>query len=144
MAIVIRWLSLPLAAFVAIAPIWLLTSEYQRAAKKIPTVATILDARVVNAARIMTEWEIYARYPVRGANTENSVHVWASSDLHAGDTVTLLVDPTTGDAEYDTRGMSWLMAVSGMIVATFFVLVGFGKMGAMLKRDRESRRNGLA
>jgi hypothetical protein len=137
----IRWLSLPLAAFVVIAPTWALHSEYLRAERLIPTSATVLDARVASTSRVTTEWEVYVRYPVRGQSTENSVRVWTPFDVDKGDTITLLVDPATGDAEDDVRGMSWIMAIAGLIIAAFFVLAGFWQMGVMLRRDRESRED---
>jgi hypothetical protein len=143
-ALAIRWLSIPLAAVVVIAPLWSLRWEYQRSADLIPTTATVLDARVTNAARVSSEWEIYARYPVRGKPVENSVRVWSNFDLDKGDTITLLVDPATGDAEYDARGMAWLIAAFGAILAAFFVLAGFRAMGAMLRRDRRLREGGSA
>jgi hypothetical protein len=140
-ATAIRWLSVPLAAFVAVAPVYLLRSEYRRDADKIATPATVLDARVVSTSRVTTEWEVYVRYPVGGVSTENSVRVWSRNDLDPGDRITLLVDPATGDAEDDARTMSWVMAISGWIVAAFLWLAGFREMGAMLRRDRESREN---
>jgi hypothetical protein len=143
-AIAIRWLSLPLAAFVAIAPLWSLRSEYQRSKHLIPTIATVLDARAVSASRVTTEWEAYVRYPVRGQSTENSVRVWTHFDLDKGDAITLLVDPDTGDAEDDTRSMGWIMVIAGLIVGAFFLLIGFRQMGVMLRRDRELHRDASA
>jgi hypothetical protein len=140
-ATAIRWLSIPLAAFAAIAPLWSAYSEYRRTEGMVPTTATVLDAHVVSAARVMSEWEAYVRYPVRGAGTENSVRVWTSFDLHQGDTITLLVDPATGDAKDDKRAMSWLLAAVGLIVAAFMLRVGFGLLGAMLRSDRRSRQD---
>jgi hypothetical protein len=140
-AIAIRWLSLPLAAFVTIAPLWSLRTDYQRAEHMILTPATVLDARVESAARTTTEWEAYVRYSVHGESVENSVTVWTPFDLDKGDTIKLLVDPVTGDAEDDVRVSSWLMVICGLIAAAFFVLVGFWQMGVMLRRDRESRQD---
>lgn len=134
-----RWLSLPMAASIAIASLWLLRSEYRRTEYLIPTTATVLEARVVSASRVTTEWEAYLRYPVRGGSVDNTVRVWTPFDLDQGDTITVLVDPKTGDAEDDLRPMSWVMAICGLLAAAFMVLAGFGLMGAMLRRDRESR-----
>jgi hypothetical protein len=131
-----------MAAFVAIAPMRSLRSEYQRTEDMIPTRATVLDARVVNAARVSSEFEVYVRYPVRDESVENTVRVWSNFQLDKGDTITLLVDPETGDAEDDMRAIGLLLVVFGLIVAAFFVLVGFGQMGTMLRRDRESRQDG--
>ena len=109
----------------------------------IPTSATVLDARVVDASRITSEWDVYVRYPVHGKAVENSVRVWTSVDLHQGDTIRLLVDPATSDAEDDNRTLGWVMAGCGLIVAAFLLLVGFVLIGAMLRRDRQSRQDGL-
>ncbi len=144
MAIALRWLSIPLAMFVAIAPLWSLRSEYRRTANMTATSATVLDARVVNASRITSEWEVYVRYRARGRTVENPVRIWTGADLHEGDTVSLLVDPATGDAEDDHRAMGWAMAACGALVAVFFLLVGFRAMGAMLRRDRQWRKDGSA
>lgn len=146
MAITLRWISIPLAACVAIASLWSLRSELHRTADRIPTSATVLDARVVNASRVMSEWEAYVRYRVRKSGrdeiVENSVRIWTSFNLHNGDTIELLVDPATGDAEDDERAMSWLAAAGGLIAAAFLLLVGFGLIGRMLRRDRLSRDKG--
>jgi hypothetical protein len=142
-AIAIRWMSIPLAVFVAIAPLWSLRSEYRRTANMIPTSATVLDARVVDASRITSEWDVYVRYPLHGKTVENSVRVWTRADLHQGDTIRLLVDPATSDAEDDNRRLGWAMACCGLIVAAFLLLVGFVLLGAMLRRDRQSRQDGL-
>lgn len=139
-ATAIRWVSLPLAVVIAIAPLGLLRSQYQRAEHLVPTIATVIDARVVSTSRVTTEWDAHVRYPVHGQRTENSVRIWTSIGLDAGETVTLLVDPATGDAEDDLRPMSWLMAALGLLAAAFFLLAGFRGMGAMLKQDRQLRQ----
>lgn len=140
-AFAIRWLALPLAAFAALAPLWVLRSEYRRTAHLIPTPATVLEARVVSASRGGSEWDAYVRYRVSSGSTERPVRVWTHfTGLHAGDTITLLVDPTSSHAEDDTRAMAWVLAASGMAVAAFMVAVGYRQLGAMLERDRSGRR----
>jgi len=133
MAIAIRWLSLPLAAALVLASTWSLRAEYQRTAHLLPTAATVIEARVVSTSRVTTEWDVYVRYPVRGQSVENSVRVWTPFDLDRGDTITLLVDPDTGHAQDDLRGMAWLLAIVGLLSALFMVLVGFVQTGKLLK-----------
>jgi hypothetical protein len=138
-AVVIRWLSIPLATFAAIAPLWSLQSEYRRTEQMLATPATVLDAHVVNASRISSEFEVYVRYPVHGENVENSVRVWSSFGVDKGDTITLLVDPATGAAQDDLRTTSWLLAAFGLAAAAFLLLAGFWQLGVMLRRDRQRR-----
>jgi hypothetical protein len=134
MAIALRWLSLPFAACVAIASIWSLWSEYRRTEHLIPTTATVIEARVLNTSRVTTEWDAYVRYRLDDRDVENSVRVWTPFDLDQGDTIGLLVDPASGEAQDDLLAMSWAMAIAGVLAALFMVLVGFRLTGAMLRR----------
>jgi len=139
LAVAIRWLSLPLAVLIAVASIYSLRSEYLRTDKLIPTQATVIEARVISASRVTTEWEAYVRYPVRGMDVENSVRVWALFALHKGDTITLLADPATSDAQDDLRAWSWAQAGIGLLAALFMVAAGFVGVGRMLGRDDQAR-----
>ena len=142
MAIVLRWTSLPLALFVAVAPLWSLRTEAQRTAQMIRTDATVVSARLVDASRAGSEWDVEARYPARGTTVERSVEVWTFADLQPGSTVVLLVDPATGDAIDDHRVMGWIMAGFGLLLAAFFVLAAFRGTGILLRRDRAARGSG--
>lgn len=130
-----RWLSLPFAACVAAASIWLTWSEYHRTEHLVPTPALVLESRVVSSSRVTTEWEAFVRYRTGGRTIENSVRVWTPFDLDRNDSIVLLVDPVTGDAQDDLRTMSWLMTIAGLLAALFMVLVGFRQAGVLLRRN---------
>ena len=139
LAVATRWLSLPLAVLIALASICSLRSEYQRIDKLLPTAATVIEARVISTSRVTAEWEAYVRYPVRDRDVENSVRVWTLFELHKGDTITLLVDPATSDAQDDLRAWSWAMTGIGLLAALFMVAAGFIGVGRMLRRDDQAR-----
>ena len=134
MAVAIRWLSLPFAACLALASGWSLWSEHRRTGHLVPTAAEVIEARVQSTSRVATEWDAYVRYPTGDRVVENSVRIWTPFDLDKGDTVRLLVDPVSGDAQGDVRAMSWVIAIAGILAVLFMVLVGFRQTGAMLRR----------
>jgi hypothetical protein len=133
---VVRWISLPLAVFCLVGPLWALASDYRYYAGMIPTDARVISAtlRAAGAKDIGALYDSYVQYTVAGHIAHDNVTVSVSfRRLSAGDTIRLFVDPKTGRAEDSTLPESWLFLAIGTLTSVFFVMVGFRYSGAVLR-----------
>lgn len=142
MATMLRWIALPMAAFCLLAPLSVFWFLQREEARLVPADATVLEARVVNASKIGSQYDLWIRYPLRGKSVEGPVSAWSTLGIAKGDTVHVFIDPGNGEARDDPQALAWIVLGFGIAAAVFLVLAGFFGMGAMLRRDREARGAG--
>jgi len=136
---VIRWIALPLAAFCLLASLALVAFVHRTQDGLVPADALVLEARVVDASRIGSQYDLWVRYPSRGGTVEGPLRAWSTWGIAKGDTVHVFVDPANGRVRDDPAGLAWTVAGFGAVAAAFFVVVGFLGLGEMLRRDRVAR-----
>ena len=136
--IAIRWFSIPLAAFVAIAPVRSAIGMADRYSGKVQTVAVILESELRRAGTRGSgaEYDLYIRYPIEnGRIVESNIRVMGDifRSLRPGKKLTVFVDPKTHQAEDDLRLDSYFWSGLGALGAVVLFLLGFVATGRVLR-----------
>lgn len=134
---VLRWFSLPLAAFVIAASAWSILSVYRQYSGKVLTPSRIIESTLTRAGKrgLGTEYNLYVEYRVGNRAVHNNIRVMVNSfrSMSPGNTIELFVDPATGQAEQDVRLTSWFGLLLAVMGATLLVLICFVATGRMLR-----------
>ena len=135
---VIRWLSLPMAAFVVIAPAWSAYDMAERYSRMVHTGAYIIESKLWRAGSrgLGVEWDLYVRYPIEGGRqVESNLRVRLNSfrDPRPGQKISVFVDPKSHRAEDDLRLESYCFAGLGLLGGALVYGVGFYATGKVLR-----------
>jgi uncharacterized protein DUF3592 len=134
---ILRWLSLPLAAFVVAGAAWTTVKVYQQYSGKVLTQARIIDSTLTRAGKrgLGTEYNLYVEYRVGNRAVHNNIRVMVNSfrSMRPGNTIELFVDPETGQAQQDVRLAAWFGLLLAAAGATILVLICFVAAGRMLR-----------
>jgi hypothetical protein len=134
---VIRWLSLPLAAFVIAVPVMSMQALYREYAGKTLISADIVESELTRSGSrgMGAQYELYVRYKFGDHIVRNHLRVLVSSfsSPRAGGKIDLFVDPKTGGIQDDARSAAWFGVILGAVGGGLLILVGFVATGKMLR-----------
>ena len=136
--IAIHWLSIPMAAFVIIAPVRSAVDLAGRYSRMFHTDALILESNLTRAGSrgIGAQFELYVRYPVEdGRKVESTLTVMGDTfrSLRPETKIGVFVDPKTHRAEDDLRLDSYFMIGMGAAGGLLLFFVGFYATGRVLR-----------
>lgn len=136
---IVRWLSLPLAAFILVVPTREVYKEWalRKGSARFP--ATIIEVTSNNSSHTrlpVYQYDLWVSYlPDERAN----VRVISHRQLHPKDSIRLLRNPGSGRLEVDPFPESWWIVGGVVAVGALFVISIFFLAGAVL-RDQNSGR----